>query len=100
MPDRYAAIANDWETADRQRAEAAVKARPPGLDGTGLIAPLPDAARFVALRAPLRYLGDKGKSFGGRLQFEIRALSNALVPSQFERDSGMVILRAGPATQI
>ena len=53
-----------------------------------------DDERFVALRLPADYLGDKSQSLGGILQFEIRALSNHLAPSTFEHSSGLVILRA------
>jgi hypothetical protein len=100
VADRYAAIVNDSTAADPARAAAAVASRPRGIEGSGLIAPVPDSARFVGLHAPLRYLGDKERTFGGRLRFEMRAVSNPLVPSEFERDSGLVMLRAGPARQL
>jgi len=54
----------------------------------------PDDERFVALRLPTAYLGDKSQTLGGVLQFEIRALSNLLAPSTFELGSGLVVLRA------
>jgi hypothetical protein len=43
---------------------------------------------------PSPYLGDQSRTFGGTLRFDIRALSNVLVPSKFDRSSGRVILRA------
>ena len=57
-------------------------------------APRLDGERFVALRMPLPYLGDKSQALGGTLRFDIRAVSNVLVPSKFDRSSGLVILRA------
>jgi hypothetical protein len=53
-----------------------------------------DEPRFVALRLPAAYLGDKSQTFGGILQFEIRVLPNLLAPSKVERGSGRVVLRA------
>jgi len=91
---RYAAIAVDQESvaATRKHVDtelsvddgASAAARSPQLDGE----------HFVALRMPPAYLGDKSGTIGGTLRFELRALSNALVPSKFDRASGLVILRA------
>jgi hypothetical protein len=90
---RYAAIAVDEQSvvAARDNVEVDLPAdqhasvpRSPRLDGE----------RFVGLRMPSAYLGDQSQAFGGTLRFEIRALSNVLVPSKFDRGSGLVILRA------
>ena len=91
--ERFSGVSADWQTPGAQR-------RLPGTDrpdfrASGLIAPVLDAPRFVSVRAPLRYLGDKAIAFGGKLDFRIRAVSNALVPSEFDRSSGTVILRGG-----
>lgn len=94
VSDRYAALAMDWEALSAARELAD---RGP-LPGTHASAPSGstrlDVQRFVALRMPLAYLGDKRAAFGGKLRFEIRAVSNALVPSLFDLGSGLVILQA------
>lgn len=91
---RYAAIAVDQESvaATRKHVEAEIP-----LDGNASAvprAPQLDSDGFVALRMPSAYLGDKSRTFGGTLRFELRAVSNVLVPSKFDRASGLVILRA------
>jgi len=78
--------------AARELAEAGALAEPRA--SAVVTAPLVDDERFVALRLPWSYLGDKGETYGGTLQFDIRALSNVLAPSTFDRGSGLVILRA------
>lgn len=96
---RFSGLTVDWETpadavqpnpvADRPRATPRPAAH-------GLISPALDAPRFVALRAPLRYLGDQSRAFGARMQFRFRCVTNALVPSEFDRTSGAIVLRADP----
>jgi hypothetical protein len=95
VTQRYAAIAVDQQSvvaAARELAEAGALAEPRA--SAVVTAPLVDDERFVALRLPWSYLGDKGETYGGTLQFDIRALSNVLAPSTFDRGSGLVILRA------
>jgi len=91
---RYAAIAVDHQSvaAARERADPEV----PVEEHASSVprSPRLDRERFVALHLPADYLGDQGKAFGERLRFEIRALSNVLVPSKFDRSSGLVVLRA------
>lgn len=91
---RYSSIGYDRQGPSQQTRQT----RLPGTDtpafrASGLLAPVPDAMRFASVRAPLRYLGQRGAAFGARLAFRIRAVSNPLVPSQFDRGSGLVILR-------
>ena len=96
VAQRYAAIAVDQQSvvmaAARELAEAGALAEPRA--SAVVTAPLVDDERFVALRLPWSYLGDKGETYGGTLQFDIRALSNVLAPSTFDHGSGLVILRA------
>jgi hypothetical protein len=78
-------IVSHWAAPDAQRAQSALQ----NLDHPMLL----DVSRLVHFRAPLP---DAGHSpFGRELQFEIRAVSNPLLPSEFDRGSGMVILRGG-----
>ena len=97
VADRFGAM-----TADLDAPSGAERLLPiddnPQLRSSGLISPVSQPPRFVALRAPLRYLGDKGAAFGGKLAFDLRAVSNSLVPSEFDRSSGTVILR--PAMRV
>ena len=53
-----------------------------------------DRPRFVAVRLPDAYLGNVSGALGGHLRFEVRAVTNQLMPSQFDGGSGLVILRA------
>lgn len=69
----------------------------PAVRAAGLIAPVRGGARFVGVRA--RLSGDHAKAYGKPLRFRLRAVSNALVPSEFQRDSGIVILR-GSSTPV
>jgi hypothetical protein len=91
--DRYSGVATDW-TPDPTRAQAAIDARPQA-NMHGLISPLPDTQRFVGLQVPPHQLGDPHHAFGSRLAFEIRVVSNPLVPSLFDRATGQVILCGG-----
>ncbi len=93
IDDRYSGVAMDW-APDPKRAQAAVDARPQA-DMQGLISPLLDTPRFVGLQVPPHQLDDPRHAFGGRLRFEIRAVSNPLVPSLFDRASGQVTLCGG-----
>lgn len=95
---RYAGIAVDLADPDPRAVQASTEAGD-RLAGTALIAPVLDAPRLVTVLAPKPYLGDRGRAFGGRLSFDIRAVTNPLVPSVFERSRGVVILRAGNAGQ-
>ena len=96
VAQRYAAIAVDQQSvvvaAAREQAAVDMAAQPHASALTAL--PRVDDERFVALRLPWSYLGDKGQTYGGALQFEIRALSNGLAPSKFDRNSGLIALRA------
>jgi len=89
---RYAAIAVDQQSvaAARGLAEPVLKEHASSVPRS----PRLDRERFVALHLPADYLGDQGKAFGESLRFEIRALSNVLVPSKFDRSSGLAVLRA------
>lgn len=93
--ERFGALSADW------RSSVEAHSRAPATDhlvihAPGTIAAVLDAPRFVAVRIPQPYLGDRAGTFGSKLDFRIRAISNPLVPSRFERDSGAVILRGGP----
>jgi hypothetical protein len=96
VAQQYAAIAVDQQSvvaaAARELAEVGTPAEPHA--SAVITVPRVDDERFVALRLPWSYLGDKGDTYGGTLQFDIRALSNVLAPSTFDRGSGLVILRA------
>jgi hypothetical protein len=91
--DRFSGTAMDW-TPDPKRAQAAIDERPHA-DMKGLISPLLDTSRFVGLQVPLDQLGHPRQVYGQRLMFEIRAVSNPLVPSLFDRASGQVTLCGG-----
>jgi len=93
VPELYAAVAVDQQSvlALRERVDLSV---PPARHASVPSSPTVDDEHFVALRLPPAYLGDKSETYGGTLQFEIRALSNPLVPSKFNRAGGQVILRA------
>jgi hypothetical protein len=88
----FSARAVGWETSAAGRARTAGRSTPE-LTAAGLISPLPDDAQFVAVKVPPALLGAPGSQ---RITFRIRAVSNPLVPSIFERDSGQIILRMGP----
>lgn len=91
VADRYAAIGIDWDAP----AESGARVQSEEFRRSGLIAPVLGPMRFVAVHAPLRYLGDKREAAGGRIEFRLRAVSNPLVPSEFDRANGSVILRPG-----
>jgi hypothetical protein len=90
---RYAAIAVYQESVAATRDNVEVEL-PADVNASVPRLPRIDGERFVALRMPSSYLGDQSRTFGGTLRFDIRALSNVLVPSKFDRSSGLVILRA------
>jgi hypothetical protein len=94
VAQRFVGIVSDMTKPDTKRAQAAVDSRPP--NAGALISPVLDVPRLVTLQLPRRYLGDKSKVIGGQLRFEIRAVSNPLVPSEFDHSSGVVTLRGGP----
>jgi hypothetical protein len=98
VAERYAAIAVDEQSvaAVRESPELEVPAE---MHASQPLSPRPDAEHFVGLRMPPTYLGDKSQTYGGTLSFEIRALSNVLVRSRFDRNSGLVILRSRLAGQ-
>lgn len=87
---RYGDIAMDW-TPNPARAPAVV-ATGRAANIKAQIGPLPGTARFVSVQVEPRYLGDVEKAFGRRLEFEIRAVSNLLQTSTFDRASGLVTL--------
>lgn len=88
--ERHGGIVMDW-TPNPQRAQAAIDARPHA-DMKGLMSPLPDTQRYVGMHVAPRLLGDPAKAVGRKLEFEIRAVSNRLVPSLFDHASGLVAL--------
>jgi len=90
--ERFTAIATDLQPADAGAVRATSVPRP-DLQAAGLIAPVPDAKRFVAVRVPQRFLQDLGAAYAGKLRFEFRAITNPLVPSEFDRSSAVVVLR-------
>jgi len=56
--------------------------------------------RYVGLLAPTRYLGNKGQAFGGQFSFKFRAVSNGLVPSTFDQESGTVVMLSDPTAPV
>jgi hypothetical protein len=88
--DRQSGIAMDW-TSNSARARAAVDARQVNAMDD-VFAPVPDTPRFVGLKLGPHQLGDIEKAFGRKLEFEIRAVSNPVSPSTFDRASGLVTL--------
>jgi hypothetical protein len=88
--DRYSDIAMNW-TPDKARAQAGVTARQ-AANMKVRVAPLPDTPRFVGLQVDPRHLGNVDKASGRKLEFEIRAVSNPLHPSTFDRASGLMKL--------
>ena len=94
MAQRYAAIAMDQQSvvAARRNAEPDLPQEP--ATHSMPKPPQVDVERFVALRLPAAYLGAQSQAFAGTLRFEIRAISNAIAPSKFDRGSGLVVLRA------
>ena len=96
VAEPYSAIAMDWEALNLAR-DLAAHGTQPERHASDVAAPRRrDAERFVALRLPPNYLGDQSATLGGTLRFEVRALTNAHAPSNFDRSSGLVILRARP----
>lgn len=93
VQEHYAAIAVDQQSVASGRGRNALEV-PAEMHASAPRSPQPDEERFVAVRMPLAYLGDKSQTYGGTLRFEIRAVSNSIVPSSFDRSSGLVILRA------
>lgn len=92
--ERFAGIAVDLEQPDADARRRSLGRRRE-LEAAGLIAPVLDAPRFVAVRVPPRYLERNG-AFGTTITFGFRAVSNPLVPSLFDREGGAtVILRGG-----
>ncbi len=83
-----------WESTKEARERSIAKASPE-VRAAGLIAPLPDEAQFVGIT--VRRPGDSEGAPAPALSFRIRALSNAMVPSIFERGTGAAVLRVGPA---
>lgn len=96
--DRQAAIAMDW-TPDPQRAQAAIAARPQA-DMKGLLAPVLDTPRFVRLLVSAQQFGNLEKAASDKLEFEVRVVSNPLVPSLFDRKSGLVTMCGGGQSRL
>lgn len=86
-------LQSEWGTPDSERVRASLAAVNPELAAAGLIAPVLDSPRLVTARAPADLLGNRSAAYGAMIGFEIRALSNPLVPSDFDRRSGFVVLR-------
>lgn len=63
---------------------------PPARSG---ITATPSAPRFIAVRLPRVFLGNVSPALGGHLRFDLRTISNPLLPSQFDSTSGLVVLR-------
>ena len=89
-------IAVDQAAVESARANTEVSAPHKGELPASPVARVPrlDVGRFVALHLPTEYLGDQSRAYAGSLRFEIRAMPNAIMPSRFAYDSGLVILRA------
>jgi hypothetical protein len=85
-----------WESTLQARERSIAQASPE-VRASGLIAPLPDEAKFVGITL-LRVGTDKNPT-ESVLSFRIRTLSNPLVPSIFDRTSGSVVLRNGPTVE-
>ncbi len=88
-------VFTDWT------ASGTTRQRLPGTDtpefrASGLIAPVMDAPRFVSVTLPALERIDGHSAASAGLKFKIRAVSNPLVPSQFDRSSAMVILHMRP----
>jgi hypothetical protein len=88
--NRHGGIVMDW-TPDPKHAQAAIDARQHA-DMKGLMTPLRDTQRFVGMHVAPYQLGDPAKAVGRKLEFEIRAVSNQLMPSLFDHASGLVSL--------
>jgi hypothetical protein len=88
--DRHSGIAMDW-TPDPARVQMAVSAKQPA-SMKDVFSPVTDTARFVGLQVAPYQLGDVDKALGRKLEFEIRAVSNPVSPSTFDRVSGLVKL--------
>ena len=94
-PERFRATATDWpeptllglNTTSRESAatSAAVEA-------------MPTARHLVVVRAPRAYHGNKAQALSGTLRFNVRAVMNSVMPSEFDAQGGIVILRRGKAT--
>jgi hypothetical protein len=96
--ERYGALGADWRLTP-EAARGLPGAENPDDRASGSTGPVQDTPRLVAVRLPRPYVGDKSKAFGAKLEFRIRTVSNPLMPSQFERASGSVVLRARPAVK-
>lgn len=83
--DRLSGIAMDW-SPDPVRVRTTLDAR----SRDGQSSPLLDTPRFVGLRVAPNNLGEPDKLFGRKLEFEIRAISNQLMPSVIDHKSGLV----------
>lgn len=83
----FAAQAIHWSATAAAR-ERSIREAPAGVREAGLIAPVLDEAQRVAVVLP-------SAAVGARLSIRIRPLSNHLVPSQFDRASGELVLRGG-----
>ena len=85
----FRAQAVHWHATDAAR-ERSLREAPEGVREAGLIAPVLDVPQRVAVLLPSAVVG-------GRLSVRIRPLTNRLVPSQFDRASGEIVLRGGKA---
>ena len=83
----FTAQAIHWTGTDAAR-ERSVREAPAGVREAGLIAPVLDEAQRVAVTVP-------AAAAGARMSIRIRPVSNRLVPSQFDRASGEIVLRGG-----
>lgn len=97
--ERFASISADWQPSPGASSRRLPGTDTPAFRASGLLAPVLDTPRFVSVAMASPFLGDKSVAFGARFEFQIRAVSNPLVPSQFERDSGTVTLRGGRTTK-
>lgn len=89
--DKYTAMEFDDGFGPMSSSNLTMPATPSTPSGT---AATPAVPRFVAVQLPHEYLRKANAALGGHLRFEVRAISNPLVPSQFDSTSGVVILRA------
>lgn len=92
----FSAMAMDLEPGSA-RARSATATPRADLVAAGLMAPVLDEPRFVAMQVPARVFTIEALRTSPALKFEFRALSNVLVPSEFDRSSSVVILRPAAA---
>jgi hypothetical protein len=79
----HPAIAMSGSAPEIDHSELADRSDRQGSAVSGLLRP--EMQRLVVVRLLLGEFGDRGSAIGSRIQFEMRTVSNALVPSRFDR---------------